>query len=304
MTATKILKNQKGEGGPKVLLNSGHLIPLIGLGTYKIVDQTLMDSSVDAALKCGYRFFDTAKLYQNEKQLGNSLEKLLPKYGLNREDVFLLTKFSPFPAEKASEEVPKLIEESLENLKTNYIDLVLIHCPKPDENKNEDKEGNSASRKINWQALENLSEEKVHSIGVSNYEVCHLEEMNKYLNKKPAVNQIEFHPHFRRNDIREFCKNEGIHLQAFSPMARQQPELLNDPVVKRITEEHKTTPQKVLLSFAISQGIGVVPKSSNPEWICSNFDSLDLKLTVKDLDELNNIPINKNYIRPTPWLVL
>ncbi|CAK5067380.1 unnamed protein product [Meloidogyne enterolobii] len=74
MTATKILKNQKGEGGPKVLLNSGHLIPLIGLGTYKIVDQTLMDSSVDAALKCGYRFFDTAKLYQNEKQLGNSLE--------------------------------------------------------------------------------------------------------------------------------------------------------------------------------------------------------------------------------------
>uniref|UniRef100_A0A914NH35 NADP-dependent oxidoreductase domain-containing protein n=1 Tax=Meloidogyne incognita TaxID=6306 RepID=A0A914NH35_MELIC len=130
--------------------------------------------------------------------------------------------------------------------------------------------------------------------------------MNKYLNKKPSVNQIEFHPHFRRNDIREFCKNEGIHLQvflkdncktkifkAFSPMARQQPELLNDPVVKRITEEHKTTPQKVLLSFAISQGIGVVPKSSNPEWICSNFDSLDLKLTVKDLDEL--IPNQYNY---------
>ena len=74
MNSTKIISNQKSEGGPRILLNSGHLIPLIGLGTYKIIDQSLMDSSVDAALKCGYRFFDTAKLYQNEKQLGNSLE--------------------------------------------------------------------------------------------------------------------------------------------------------------------------------------------------------------------------------------
>ncbi|KAF7639706.1 Aldo_ket_red domain-containing protein [Meloidogyne graminicola] len=211
MTTTNI---QKTEGGPKILLNSGNLIPLIGLGTYKIVDQTLMDSSVDTALKCGYRFFDTAKLYQNEKQLGNSLEKLLPKYKLKREDIFLLTKFSPFSAEKATEEIPKLIEESLKNLKTSYIDLVLIHCPKPDENDNNDKNGNSASRRINWQTLEKIPVEKVHSIGVSNYEVRHLEEMADYSNKKPSVNQIEFHPHFRRNDIREFCKKEGIHLQA------------------------------------------------------------------------------------------
>ncbi|KAF7639705.1 Aldo_ket_red domain-containing protein [Meloidogyne graminicola] len=83
-------------------------------------------------------------------------------------------------------------------------------------------------------------------------------------------------------------------------MARQQPELLGDPVVRKLSEKYKITPQKLLLSFAVSQGIGVVPKSSNPEWICSNFDCLDVKLTNEDLEELNNIPISKNYIRPTP----
>ena len=165
----RINNNPKTKGGPNVELNTtGRCMPLVGLGTYKILGQLEMDTAVEAALKCGYRHFDTAKLYKNEAELGESIWKLLPDFDLKREDIFITTKFFPVSAEKAASEVPRLIEESLANFRTSYLDLVLIHYPKPEENANEDREGNAASRRETWKALGNIDGEIVHSIGVSN----------------------------------------------------------------------------------------------------------------------------------------
>ncbi|KAL3114912.1 hypothetical protein niasHT_011348 [Heterodera trifolii] len=302
------LTTPTSNGGSSIQLNSGYLMPLVGLGTYKLSgDQQLVDSAIYAALQCGYRLFDTAKLYSNERELGKAFEKFLPEFGLRREDIFICTKFWALTAESASVEVPKLVEESLENLKTSYLDLVLIHYPKPgppQAENNSDAEGNSASRRECWKALERIPKDKVRSIGVSNYEVRHLEEMGHYASIVPSVNQVEFHPHFRRTDIRAYCDKQGVFFQSFASFGRQNSELLNDPAVVEIVAKHNTTPQNVLLSFATSQGIGVVPKSTNPQRIRANFDCFQLKLSVGDIQKLNSISERGHYIRNTPWLVL
>uniref|UniRef100_A0A914ICZ4 NADP-dependent oxidoreductase domain-containing protein n=1 Tax=Globodera rostochiensis TaxID=31243 RepID=A0A914ICZ4_GLORO len=300
--------NPSSSGGPLIKLNSGYLMPLVGLGTYKLsVDQELVNAAICAALQSGYRQFDTAKLYSNERELGDAFEKSLPKFGLRREDIFLCTKFWALPPDQASVKVPQLVEESLLNLKTSYLDLVLIHYPKPgppqDEN-NADAEGNLASRRECWRALEKMPKDKVRSIGVSNYEVRHLEEMDGYASTMPAVNQVEFHPHFRRKDIKAYCDDRGIFFQSFASFARQNSELLNEPTVVELAQKHDTTPQNVLLSFATSQGVGVVPKSTNPQRIHANFECLQLKLSTDDIRKLCSIPERGNYIRNTPWLVL
>jgi len=288
-------------GGPRVKLNSGWEIPLVGFGTYKVTGQETVDKAVDAALQYGYRHFDTAKLYVNEPELGNALEKFLPKYSLKREDIFITTKF--FPAKEGNTElVPKLIEESLVNLKTSYLDMVLIHYPKAQDREVDDPE-NAVNRKDAWLALEKIPASKVRSIGVSNYEVCHIEEITKYSQKKPAANQVEYHPHFRRQELKDYCTKEGIFFQAFSSLGRQHPDLIGDPVVTELVKKYNTTPQIILLAFATSQGVGVVPKSESPERIRDNFKCLDVHLSAEDVQKLNSIEKDHNYIRTTGWLV-
>jgi diketogulonate reductase-like aldo/keto reductase len=296
---------------PKVKLNTGWEIPLVGFGTYHIKLSSL-DKCIDAALAYGYRHIDTAKLYENEPELGSALERLLPKHGLRREDVFLTTKFFP-PAGNAAQVVPQLIEQTLTNLRTTYIDLVLVHFPKAsiphaDETDNDDPV-HAVNRRESWLALESLPTSKVHSIGVSNFEPRHLEEIigigatGGYGSRVPAVNQVEYHPHFRRTALKDYCAEKGIFFQAFSSLGRQHPDLMGDVVVKRLAEKYGTSVGTILLSFATSQGVGVVPKSENPERIKENLQCLNVKLTKEELDELNSIPKDVHYIRTTGWLV-
>ncbi|KAI1715736.1 aldo/keto reductase family domain-containing protein [Ditylenchus destructor] len=279
-------------GGPRIKLNSGYEIPLVGFGTYKVVGQDAIDKCVDAALACGYRHFDTAKLYVNEPELGNALEKFLPKYGLKREDIFITTKFMP----------PKDEKELNLYICLSYLDLVLIHYPKSPERAEEDPQ-NVVARKECWLALEKIPESKVHSIGISNYEVNHIEEMSQYSQKVPAVNQVEYHPHFRRQQLKEYCSKRGIFFQAFSSLGRHHPDLIGDPVVVELVQKYNTTPQIVLLSFATSQNVGVVPKSENPDRIRDNLKCLELHLTSEEIQELNSIDKDQHYIRCTGWLV-
>jgi len=288
---------------PNVKLNTGHEIPLVGFGTYKVVGADAIHKCVDSALAYGYRHFDTAKLYKNEPELGASLEELLPKYGLKREDIFLTTKFFP-PAEGAAEKVPQLVEESLTNLRTKYLDLVLIHYPKSDEREHDD-EMNPTNRRDAWLALEAIPASKIHSIGVSNYESGHIEEMAGYATRirVPAVNQVEYHPHFRRATLKKYCDERGIFFQAFSSLARMHPDLIGDPVVVRLAEEHSTSVGTILLSFATSQRVGIVPKSENPDRIRDNLECLRVPLSPEEVRELNSIEKDGNYIRTTGWLV-
>ncbi|CAD5227405.1 unnamed protein product [Bursaphelenchus xylophilus] len=289
-------------GGPRVKLNTGYEIPLVGFGTYKVTGTETVEIAVDAALKAGYRHFDTAKYYVNEPELGAALEKFLPKHGVKREEIFLTTKLWPAKENNAQVTVD-LVNESLKNLRTDYLDLVLIHYPKANEKENDDPT-NANDRKELWLALEKLHKSGViRSIGVSNYEVHHMKEIPEYSRTVPAVNQLEYHPHFKRQDIKDYCKQIGTFFQAFSSLGRYQPELVNDPVVTGLAKKYNTTIEQVLLSFATSQNVGIVPKSTNPERIEANFKVINFKLSPEDIEQLNSINVDQHYIRCTGWLV-
>uniref|UniRef100_A0A914X0G3 NADP-dependent oxidoreductase domain-containing protein n=1 Tax=Plectus sambesii TaxID=2011161 RepID=A0A914X0G3_9BILA len=195
-------------------LNSGHEIPLVGFGTYQIKGQEAISVSIDAALGAGYRLIDTAKAYGNEKEIGNALQEFLPKYNLKRADVFITTKvlLTEGDNRKATREA---FEESLKFLQTDYVNLVLIHYPGAwGASTSNDGSSNATYRKDSYEELEKLQAEgKIHSIGVSNYEIRHIEELKKYAKVQPAANQCEFHPHFTRNELREYCKKENIFFQ-------------------------------------------------------------------------------------------
>ncbi|RCN47890.1 oxidoreductase, aldo/keto reductase family protein [Ancylostoma caninum] len=188
--------------------------------------------SVDIALKCGYRLFDTAKYYQNESELGAALQELLPKHGLTRADVFITTKFHMDPDDPAGG-ARKLVLESLKQLRVSYIDMVLIHYPKAIKCDEKDPK-NKEHRKLSYLELEKLKEEgKIRSVGVSNYEISHIEEIknfskvilqelrrqtrevctDKMSQMVPCANQVELHPHFTREELRQYCRKEGIFLQ-------------------------------------------------------------------------------------------
>ncbi|VDL82608.1 unnamed protein product [Nippostrongylus brasiliensis] len=259
---------QDARGGAAEL-NTGYHIPLIGLGTYKITGEQVYPA-VDAALESGYRLFDTAKLYNNESELGAALSELLPKYDLSRSDVFLETKIHPDP-ENPAEGARRLVMESLERFQTDYVDMVLIHYPKAQSLDDHD-ERNPHHRMLTYVELEKMKDEgMIRSVGVSNYESRHIEEIRSYGKMMPCANQVEYHPHFTRDELKEYCRKEGIFFQAFASLARNKPELVHEPVLLEIAESHNTNVQMILLSWAFSQGVGIVPKSSTPHRIKDNM---------------------------------
>uniref|UniRef100_A0A914X700 NADP-dependent oxidoreductase domain-containing protein n=1 Tax=Plectus sambesii TaxID=2011161 RepID=A0A914X700_9BILA len=285
-------------------LNSGHEIPLIGFGTYQIKGQEAISVSIDAALGAGYRLIDTAKVYGNEKEIGNALQEYLPKYNLKRADVFITTKvlLTEGDNRKATREA---FEESLKFLQTDYVNLVLIHYPGAwGASTSNDGSTNATYRKDAYEELEKLQGEgKIHSIGVSNYEIHHIEELKKYAKVQPAANQCEFHPHFTRNELREYCKKENIFFQAFTSLARQDPSLINDPVVVSLAEKHKTSINLILLAYALVQNIGILPKSVTPSRIQENFGVVNVKLTKEEVEQLTGLNRNKNYTLCQGWTV-
>ncbi|XGW27340.1 hypothetical protein V3C99_007720 [Haemonchus contortus] len=284
---------QSARGG-SAKLNTGFYIPLVGLGTYKVTADAVKPT-VDAALSNGYRLFDSAKLYNNEPELGAALAELLPKHNLSRSDVFITTKIYP-EKDDTSTAVRLLIKESLENFKTDYIDMVLIHYPKAISSDEKD-EKNPLHRKLTYMELEKLKGEgKIRSVGVSNYEPRHLEEIKSYGKMMPCANQVEYHPHFTRNELREYCKKEGIFFQAFASLARQAPALVNDEVVVNLAKTRKTTVSMILLSFALSQGVGIIPKSTIPQELKTNMEVTKYLLSKEEIESLNKLNRDKNYI--------
>uniref|UniRef100_A0A914WTE9 NADP-dependent oxidoreductase domain-containing protein n=1 Tax=Plectus sambesii TaxID=2011161 RepID=A0A914WTE9_9BILA len=286
-------------------LNTGYEIPLIGFGTFQIKGQEAINVSIDAALGAGYRLIDTAKVYGNEKEIGNALQEYLPKRNLKRADLFITTKVLPIVGDntKATREA---VEESLNFLQTDYIDLVLVHYPgnfKP-EAPTDDNPNNPTYRKDTYQVLEKLQAEgKIRSIGISNYEIRHIEELKKYAKVQPAANQCEFHPHFTRNELREYCKKENIFFQAFTSLGRNDPSLINDPVVVSLAEKHKTSVYLVLLAYALVQNIGILPKSVTPARIKENFGVTNVTLTKEEVEQLTGLNRNKNHSKAQGWTV-
>jgi len=283
-------------GKGMVQLGNGVVMPLIGFGTYQITGADPINSVVDAALKAGYRFFDTAQVYQNEAELGAALETHLPKYGLTRADIFITSKLGSHDVEKAT-------LESLSKLRTDYLDLFLVHYPRNFFKGSDNDPENPRMRKEVWLVLEKLlASGKLRAIGVSNYEIKHLAEMNAYATVKPTVNQCEFHPHFTRAALFEYCKANGIHFQAYTSLARNNPELMNEPIVKKIADKHNASVQQVLLAWAICQNVSVLPKSVTAERIAANYRAIDVHLAADEVTAISNLNRDKPYTLTTPWL--
>ncbi|GMT02793.1 hypothetical protein PENTCL1PPCAC_24967 [Pristionchus entomophagus] len=263
-----------------------------------------MSVAVEAALKAGYRLFDTAHGYGNEAAIGDSLKTHLPALGLTRDDVFICTKV-PIKNHDTDTVTRAMLDQSLRDLGVGFIDLVLVHYPRHLIGGGADADPiNKQKRRTVYGILEEyVGKGAIRSIGVSNYEIFHLLEMDEYTKVKPSVNQCEFHPHHTQDQLREYCRQKGIFFQAFASLCSGDTTILEEPTVVGLAAKHGTTAQTILLAFALATGAGVLPKSTNPERIERNLrGTVAVKLSQEDVEELLKLDKRKNYVgRCTPW---
>lgn len=255
---------------PKLKLADGKSIPQLGLGLWQVREPTAFDLAFNSAINAGYRLFDSAQIYRNEDLLG----KAVKKSKINRSDIFLTTKInvSNFGYNKTISST----KESLKKLGTDYIDLMLLHFPVP------------ALRKKSWLALEELKSQGIlRSIGVSNYTIRHLEEMKHYAHEMPVVNQVELHVFLQQPELVEYCKEESIQIEAYSPLAHAA--AMDDSIISQLAEKYSKTYAQIMLRFLVQLGLVVIPKSVTPERIKQNIDIFDFKLSDEDMDQLRTL---------------
>ncbi|XP_043931734.1 glyoxal reductase-like [Protopterus annectens] len=273
-----------------IKLNGDVHMPILGLGTFRVRGYSTVYQVLDAAFQAGYRSFDTATVYQNEADIGKALKELLPKHGLTRKDIFVTSKLAP---QDHGEEAESACLRSLEQLDCDYIDLYLIHWPGKQGLKSEDPD-NKLHRQKSWQAMEKLKESgKFRVIGVSNYTVEHMNELLSHCRIKPSVLQVEYHPLLVQTDLLNFCSSAGIHLQAYSSLGVGK--LVSEPQIIKVAGKYRKTPSQVLLKWAVQQGIGVIPKSCNPERIKENFMIFDFSLSEEDINTISSLHSGTRY---------
>ncbi|MBT9672687.1 aldo/keto reductase [Secundilactobacillus kimchicus] len=255
-----------------VQLADGNELPLLGFGTYLLESQEQMDAAIKTAFEAGYRLFDTAQLYRNEDLLGDSLIRLQ----IPRNQVFITSKI----AELSQGYQPAIdsIDDSLKRLKTDYLDLVLVHWPVHEHFFE------------TWQALEQLKKDgKVRSIGVSNYTIAHLELLATQATEMPVVNQIERHPLLTQQPMVAYDTAHNIVTQAWSPLGRGV--VLNNPMLKKMADHHTVSVAQLVLKWQLAEGVAVIPKSKTTSRIIENHQ-LDFDLSE---DEIGMIDLlNKN----------
>ncbi|KAK0178679.1 hypothetical protein PV327_007548 [Microctonus hyperodae] len=282
-----------------VQLSSGYQMPLVGIGTFQVTGKNRIHDVIDEALNVGYHSIDTAAVYRNEEDIGYALSSgLLHKYGLERENIFLTTKLAPSD-HGDPRQIRNAVETSLRALGSNYIDLYLIHWPGAARIP-ENSVDNIKLRSITWQTLVDLkSQGFLRSIGVSNYTVKHLEHLLQDCHGvKPAVNQIECHPHYRQEQLRDFCNKEGIHVQAYSSLGTSnENSLLKDSIVCNIAKEINVSPAQLLLKWALQQGIGIIPKATQKQHIRDNI-KLDFDINDDQMKRLSVLPQKKYAWNP------
>jgi len=254
----------------KLKMNNGIEIPQFGLGVYLTKTGKECINAVSWALEAGYRHIDTARIYGNEKEVGEAVRN----FGIKREELFITTKL--WNSDHGYETALKAFDKSLKTLNIDYIDLYLIHWPLKEK------------RKESWKALEKIYESGVcKSIGVSNYMINHLEELFTYANVIPVINQVEFSPYVYQKELLDFCNNNKIILEAYSPLTRMKK--LDDVRLTEIAAKHNKTAAQVLIRWAIQHELVVIPKSANKARIIENANVFDFELDKADLKTLDNM---------------
>jgi diketogulonate reductase-like aldo/keto reductase len=249
-------------------LHNGVKMPWLGLGVYKAKEGDEVINAVKAALKTGYRSIDTAALYQNEEGVGRAIKES----GVPRDEIFLTTKV--WNTDQGYDSTLKAFAESRKKLNVDYVDLYLIHWPVKDKFID------------TWKALEKLYRDGlVRAIGVSNFQIHHIEELKKHSDILPMVNQVEFHPLLTQKELLQYCKQEGIQLEAWSPLMRGNH--LDHPTLAALAEKYGKTPAQIILRWDLQHGVVTIPKSVREHRIRENADIFDFELSAADMEQID-----------------
>ncbi|PXZ04292.1 aldo/keto reductase [Gilliamella apicola] len=257
-----------------ISLSNSVSIEQLGFGTFKIVDQQEANNAIMTALNDGYRSFDTAQLYNNEKILGEAFVNS----GVARQELFLTTKVSNL--NQGYELTLKSVEQSLKDLQTDYLDLFLVHWPL--KNYFFDT----------WKALEKIYETKMaRAIGVCNFHQSHFELLKTQANIKPMINQIEIHPYLVQKELIEYLNKEQIAIEAWSPLARGR--VVDEPLLINIGKKYQKSASQVTLRWHVQKDLIVIPKSVNPQRIAENRQIFDFELTEDEMLQIDSL--NENF---------
>ena len=263
---------------PAAKLANGVAMPRIGLGVYLVPSGRKTREAVASALKLGYRHVDTARLYDNEADVGQAMRDS----GLARDEAFVTTKL--WNADHGFDRTLAALDESRAALGLETIDLFLLHWPVP------------RLRAESWRALERLYDEgRVRAIGVSNFMVHHLEELMAGARIAPMVNQIEVHPFFQQRDVRAWCAKRNIAIAAYSPLAKGA--VARDPTIRKVAAEAGATPAQAALAWGLQHGMIVLPKSARSERQAENLAAAQVKLSAAQIAALDGL--ERGYV--TDW---
>ena len=255
---------------PSIQLNDGNSIPQLGFGVFQIPPEETAEA-VRLALEIGCRHIDTAEMYGNEREVGEALRAS----GLDRGEVFVTSKLNN--SYHRPDDARRAFDQTLSELGFDHVDLFLIHWPLPTL-----YDGDFVST---WRTLEEFKADgRARSIGVSNFEVDHLERLAAETDVVPAVNQIELHPYFQQTALQGLDAENAIATQAWSPIA--QGDVLDDPAVTAIADRLERTPSQVVLRWHVQRGDIVFPKSTTPARIKENYELFDFELEPADVDAI------------------
>lgn len=265
-------------------LSNGVKMPWLGIGVFKVEEGPELINAVKFAIKNGYRSVDTAAIYGNEEGVGQAIREGLAEAGLSREDLFVTSKV--WNAELGYEATIAAYETSLEKLGLEYLDLYLIHWPVKGKFKDA------------WRALETLYKAgKIKAIGVSNFQIHHLEELMKDAEIKPMINQVEYHPRLTQKELQAFCQDNGIQIEAWSPLMQGQ--LLDNPVIQEIAHKHGKSVAQIIIRWDLQNGVITIPKSTKEHRIIENSSVFDFELSNEDMESINEL--NQNLrVGPDP----
>ncbi|MFC3881483.1 aldo/keto reductase [Algoriphagus namhaensis] len=289
---------------------NGDQIPALGLGTWKS-EPGQVRKAVVWAIEAGYRHLDCAKIYQNEKEVGEGIEIAIRSGSVKREDLFVTSKLWN-NAHKADQVKPAL-ENTLKDLGLDYLDLYLVHWPlafKSGVTFAQEREDfytyEEAPLSATWQAMQEMKELGLaRHIGVSNFNQNKLNELASLPGQQPEMNQVEMHPFLPQANLVNYCKSRAILITAYSPLGSpdsrsekhaNDPKLLDNEKIKEIADRHGASVGQVLIAWSIARDIAVIPKSTNRGRIEENFKAAELQLSESDLQELANIGVNHRFV--------
>ncbi|WP_341301155.1 aldo/keto reductase [Lysinibacillus sp. FSL H8-0500] len=256
-----------------VTLNNGLEMPLVGYGVFRVPEGDDLAEAVKTAITKGFRSIDTAQVYRNEESVGRGIRAAIEEGLVTREELFITSKV--WNDGLSYEETLAAYESSLEKIGLDYLDLYLVHWPGIDDNYIDV-----------YKALEKIYQDgRVRSIGVSNFHVHHLENLLKETTVIPVINQIEFHPHLTQKEVRAYCKDKGIQVEAWSPLMNGS--LLEEALIQELAAKYDKTPAQIVLRYDVQCHVVTIPKTMTPTRMVENLDVFDFALTEEEMSQLD-----------------